>query len=60
MKAKVTEDCIACGVCVDLCPQVFQMGEQFAEVQVNPVPSEHEQAVKESAEECPTNAIELE
>ena len=57
MKTHVTEDCIACGRCVDICPEVFEMGEEYAEVKVNPVPEEYEEAVEESAEECPTAAI---
>ena len=60
MKAKVTEECIACQRCVEICPEVFQMGEQFAEVQMNPIPAEHEEAVREAADECPTDAIVLE
>ncbi len=54
---RVTEDCISCGKCVDICPEVFQMGEQYAEVQLDPIPQEYEQAVRQSADECPTSAI---
>ena len=57
MKTKVTEDCIACGECVDICPEVFQMGEEYAEVQVDTVPSDSEENVKEAAEACPVDAI---
>ncbi len=57
MKVEVTEDCIACGLCVDTCPEVFEMGDEFAEVIVDDVPEEYEDAVIDSAEECPTEAI---
>jgi len=57
MKVKVTEDCIACGLCVDTCPEVFQMGEDYAEVQVEEVPDQYHEAVQQAAEECPTEAI---
>lgn len=57
MKTKVTEDCIACGRCVEICPDVFEMGDEYAEVKVDVVPPEHEDAVRESADECPTDAI---
>jgi ferredoxin len=60
MKATVTEECIACERCVEICPEVFEMGDEFAEVKANPVPAEHEEAVQEAADECPTQAIELE
>jgi ferredoxin len=60
MKARVTEDCIACGLCVDTCPEVFQMGEQVAEVIVDEVPEEAEDACRQATEDCPTEAIILE
>jgi ferredoxin len=57
MKTKVTEDCIACGRCVEICPEVLEMGSDVAEVKADPVPSECEDAVREAADECPTVAI---
>ncbi len=57
MEAKVNDDCSACGICEDICPEVFEMGDEIAEVKVNPVPAEHEEKVRESAEECPTESI---
>jgi ferredoxin len=57
MKAEVTDECIACGLCVDTCPEVFEMGDEFAEVIVDLVPEEHEEAVRQAADECPTEAI---
>lgn len=57
MKARVTEDCTACGCCVDICPEVFQVGDEYAKVQVETVPSELEENVKEAADECPVDAI---
>lgn len=60
MKASVTEDCISCGICIDICPEVFQMGEQYAEVQMEPIPEQHEDAVRDAADQCPTDAIMVE
>ena len=57
MKVEVTEECIACGLCVDTCPEVFEMGDEFAEVLADDVPEELEDAVIQAAEECPTEAI---
>jgi len=57
MKVKITEDCIACGLCVDTCPEVFDMGDEFAEIIVDEVPEEYEEAVVQAAEECPSEAI---
>ncbi|MBN1818792.1 MAG: 4Fe-4S binding protein, partial [Sedimentisphaerales bacterium] len=28
MRAIVTDDCISCGQCVDVCPEVFTMGPE--------------------------------
>jgi ferredoxin len=60
MKTRVTEDCIACGRCVEICPEVFEMGEDTAQVKVDEVPAEFEAAVQEAADECPTSAIVVE
>ena len=57
MKVSVTDECIACEACVDICPEVFQMGDEFAEVQVDVVPEEYEDDVLDAAEECPVEAI---
>jgi ferredoxin len=60
MKVRVTDDCIACGLCVDTCPEVFEMGDEFAEAIVDVVPAEHEEAVRQAVEECPVEAIVIE
>ena len=58
MKAKVdAELCVACEACCDICPDVFEMGEEVAVVKADPVPAEHQDAVREAAEACPTEAI---
>lgn len=57
MMVEITTDCIACERCVDICPEVFEMGEGIAQVKTDPVDSENEAAVREAADECPTTAI---
>ena len=57
MKAKVTDECIACERCVEICPAVFEMGDEFAKVKTDPVPAEYEDDVREAADQCPTDAI---
>ncbi len=59
MEAYVNEECIFCGLCVDLCPQIFQMGEEAAFVSVEIIPEDMEDCCREAAEECPTAAIEI-
>jgi len=60
MKARVTEDCIACGRCTEICPEVFEMGEDIAQVKVDEIPEEFLGAAQEAADECPTSAIVIE
>jgi len=59
MEIFVNDDCSACGICEDICPEVFELGDEKAEVKVNPIPAEHEDSVREAAEECPTESIEI-
>lgn len=57
MRVRVTDDCVACELCVEICPEVFEMGDEFAEVLCDEVPEECEDAVRRSADECPSEAI---
>ena len=61
MKVRIIkEECIACGVCADIAPEVFEMGDDAAEVKVDDVPAEAQESVREAAESCPTEAIVIE
>ncbi len=59
MKVKVTAECTSCELCVDSCPDVFEMGEDQAIVKVDEVPADMQDAVQEAAESCPVEAIEV-
>ncbi len=60
MKVKVDEEtCIGCGVCVDTCPEVFELGDDKAIAKVNEVPKDLVESCKEAADNCPVEAIEL-
>ncbi len=59
MKAYVNEECILCGLCADMCPEVFELGDEKSEVIVDEVPPEQEDCCREAAESCPTDAIEV-
>ncbi len=62
MKAVINrEDCIACELCVSICPEVFRMGEDGpAEVYVEVVPKTSEKAAVEAMESCPVSVITIE
>ena len=57
MKVTITEECISCEKCVDICPEVFEMGDVLAEVIVDDIPIDIEDSVRDAAEECPVDAI---
>ena len=50
--------CIGCGLCPQICPDVFEMGDDnLAKVRVDPVPVGVGDACREAAQSCPTSAI---
>ena len=59
MRTTVDPDlCIGCGICEGIVPEVFSLlNEPYAEVLLDPVPEEYQDAVREAAEECPEEAI---
>lgn len=57
MRVRVEDSCTACGLCAETCPDVFQMGAEFAEVIADPVPPESEDSAQEAADDCPVEAI---
>ena len=60
MKVRIDDSCTACGLCVETCPEVFQMGDEIAEVIADDVPPQFEDAAQQAADECPVEAIEVE
>ena len=59
MEAHVNSNCIGCGLCPNLCPGVFTMTEEgVAAARDEIFPDQYDQ-VKEAAESCPVNAIEV-
>lgn len=61
MKVRVDEDlCTGCELCVETCPDVFEMKNDVSGVKVNEVPEDAVDCTKEAAEECPSEAIKIE
>ncbi|HCX64185.1 MAG TPA: ferredoxin [Eubacteriaceae bacterium] len=61
MKAAVDRDtCISCGLCVSICPNVFEMDdEDIAVVRVDTIEAQDEMDAREAADQCPVSAIEI-
>ncbi|MFA5562151.1 MAG: ferredoxin [Eubacteriales bacterium] len=62
MRATIDRDgCIGCGLCADLCSEVFRMADDgLAEVYTDPVPKEAEDGAVEAQESCPVSVISVE
>jgi len=62
MKAHIDrEGCISCGLCAEICPEVFRIAEDgLAEVIVETVPEEFEEQAIEAQENCPVSVITVE
>ncbi len=57
MKVRIKDICTACGLCLDICPDVFGMGWAVAEAAVDEIPLKFEEAVRQAVDECPVEAI---
>ena len=53
--------CIGCGLCTQVCPEVFEMGDSgVAKVIMEEVPENLEDSVQEAADSCPVEVITVE
>ena len=57
MQVRIEDTCTSCELCVETCPEVFGMGADMAEIIVDEIPEEAEEAVQQAADECPAGAI---
>ena len=61
MKAQVNEElCVGCGLCADVCADVFVMDEDKAKIKAAPVPANAEECCQKAKEDCPVEAINVE
>ncbi len=62
MKATVDASlCTGCELCVNTCPEVFEMGpDNIAKVKVAAVPAAAEASAQEAASTCPVECIKVE
>ncbi|RJP70810.1 MAG: ferredoxin [Candidatus Abyssobacteria bacterium SURF_17] len=59
MRVWVTEECTGCGLCETTCPDVFQLNDQ-ASVKEDADLAANEELVRQAADECPVEAIQVE
>lgn len=52
----IEEDCIACGTCEGICPEVFQVTDR-SRVNEGVNFNDYEEGIKEAAESCPVSVI---
>ena len=60
MTAKVDPDtCTGCGLCVEICPEVFEMKDDLAVAKPEPVPAPARETCIEAKDSCPVEAISI-
>ena len=55
-KVWIEEGCTACGLCEDICPEVFKL-DDLATVIKGVNYTDYEEKIKEAAESCPIEVI---
>ena len=58
MKYAVNEQCVGCGLCVKLCPEVFTMTDEGVAAASNQeIPAHLASEAQTACDSCPVNAI---
>ena len=59
VKVSVTDECIGCGACVAVAPDVFEMDSTTmkSKVKKQPASADEVSSVKDAVEACPVDAI---
>lgn len=56
----IEEGCTECGLCEEICPEVFRLGDEGAEVIEATDFAANEESIRQAAEECPVEIIAFE
>ena len=61
MKVRIDKElCSGDEICVDICPEVFEMQDDIAICKMEAVPDDLKERCQEAADECPSEAIIIE
>ena len=59
-KVWIEDECTICGVCEDLCPDVFSMGDETTTIIEGADLGANTDCIKDAAENCPVEIIKYE
>lgn len=59
MNVHVNSNCIGCGLCASLCPDVFTMTDEGVAAARDEIYPDQFPQIREAAESCPVNAIDV-
>ncbi len=59
MTAHVNGNCIGCGLCPNLCPDIFTMTDEGVAAARDQFSPKYGPLVREAAQSCPVSAIEI-
>lgn len=60
MKATVNDSCISCGMCQDICGNIFRIGDSGKAEAIAEITPEDAASAKEARDACPVSAISIE
>lgn len=53
------EECLGCGMCVNLCPEVFELKNGKSQVKEKANLEKHKDCIKQAIDSCPVRAIKI-
>ncbi len=56
IKVVIEDGCTACGLCSDICPEVFELQDEAVVIEGADL-SKYTEEIKEAAESCPVEVI---
>ena len=59
-KVWIEDECTLCGVCEDLCPEIFVMGDETTEVVAGAKLADSTDCIIDAANNCPVEIIKYE